>query len=55
MKIGLTSVFVNDPLKAFAFYTEVLGFGKKMYVPEAYLAIVVSPEDLNGTALIATG
>ncbi len=52
MKIGLTSVFVNDPLKAFAFYTEVLGFVKKMYVPEAYLAIVVSPEEPNGTALL---
>lgn len=52
MKIGLTSVFVNDPLKAFTFYTEVLGFVKKIYIPEAYVAIVVSSEDVNGTALL---
>ena len=26
MKIGLTSVFVHDPIAAFKFYTEVLGF-----------------------------
>ena len=29
MKIGLTSVFVNDPLEAYKFYTKVLGFEKK--------------------------
>lgn len=52
MKIGITGVFVNDPLKAFTFYTEVLGFVKKMYVPEANLAIVVSAEDPDGTALL---
>jgi len=52
MKIKLTSVFVNDPNKAFKFYTEVLGFVKKLHVPEAYLAIVVSPEEPEGTALL---
>jgi len=52
MKIKLTSVFVNDPNKAFKFYTEVLGFVKKLYIPEAYLAIVVSPEEPNGTGLL---
>jgi predicted enzyme related to lactoylglutathione lyase len=52
MKIGLTSVFVDDPGKAFRFYTEVLGFVEKMYVPEAALAIVVSPEDPDGTGLL---
>lgn len=52
MKIGLTSVFVNNPLEAFTFYMEVLGFLKKFYIPEANLAIVVSPEDPNGTALL---
>lgn len=36
MKISLTSVFVDDPGKAFKFYTEVLGFVGRMYVPEAY-------------------
>jgi predicted enzyme related to lactoylglutathione lyase len=52
MKIKLTSVFVDDPLKAFQFYTEVLGFVSRMYVPEAYLAIVASPEEPDGTGLL---
>ena len=52
MKIKLTSVIVEDPGKAFTFYTEVLGFVEKLYVPEANLAIVVSPEDTDGTALL---
>lgn len=52
MKIQLTSVFVDDPSKAFKFYTEVLGFVEKMYVPEAGLAIVVSSEQPDGTALL---
>jgi catechol 2,3-dioxygenase-like lactoylglutathione lyase family enzyme len=52
MKISLTSVFVDDPSKAFKFYTEVLGFVEKMYVPEAYLAIVVAPEQPDGTGLL---
>ena len=52
MKIKLTSVFVDDPNKAFKFYTEVLGFVKLLHVPEAFLAIVVSPEEPNGTALL---
>jgi len=52
MKIALTSVFVNDPLEAFKFYTEILGFVEKMYMPEHYLAIVASPEDPDGTSLL---
>lgn len=52
MKIALTSIFVNNPLEAFKFYTEKLGFVSKLYMPEAYLAIVVSPEDPDGTALL---
>ena len=52
MKIGLTSVFVHDPTRAFKFYTEVLGFVERLYVPEARLAIVVSPEDPDGTGLL---
>ena len=52
MKIALTSVFVNDPLEAFRFYTEKLGFVEKMYMPEHYLAIVASPEDPDGTGLL---
>ena len=52
MKIGLTSVLVDDPGKAFKFYTEVLGFTERMYIPEANLAIVVSPEEPDGTGLL---
>ncbi len=52
MKIKLTSVFVEDPVKAFKFYTEILGFVEKVYIPEAQLAIVVSPEEPEGTGLL---
>ena len=52
MKIGVTSVFVPDPVAAFKFYTEVLGFEKKMFVPESWLAIVASPEQPDGTHLM---
>jgi hypothetical protein len=38
MKIKLTSVYVNSPTEAVVFYTEVLGFIKKMFIPEANLA-----------------
>lgn len=52
MKIGLTSVYVDDPVEAFTFYTEVLGFIERQYVPEARLAIVASSEAPNGTGLL---
>ena len=52
MKIALTSVFVRNPVAAFKFYTEVLGFVEKLYQPEANLAIVASPEEPKGTALL---
>lgn len=52
MKIALTSVHVDDPIKAFKFYTETLGFVERMYMPEANLAIVASPEEPGGTGLL---
>ena len=52
MKIKMTSILVPDPIKAFKYYTEVLGFQELMYMPEHKLAIVVSPEDPNGTSLL---
>ena len=52
MKIAMTSVSVNDPVEAFRFYTEKLGFKEKMYMPEMRLAVVVSPEEPDGTALL---
>ena len=53
MKIGLTSVYVDDQEKALRFYTEVLGFAKKADFsngPFRWLT-VGSPEDPNGTEL----
>jgi predicted enzyme related to lactoylglutathione lyase len=52
MRIKLVSIHVKSPTEAFRFYTEVLGFIERMYVPEANLAIVASPEDPDGTDLL---
>ena len=52
VKIAMTSIFVDDPIQAHKFYTEVLGFSSKQYEPDAQLAIVVSPEDPDGIALL---
>ena len=52
MRIALTSVSVVDPIAAFKFYTEKLGFKEKTYIPEAQIAMVVSPEDPDGTTLL---
>jgi catechol 2,3-dioxygenase-like lactoylglutathione lyase family enzyme len=52
MKIETTSVFVSDPVAAFKFYTEVLGFREKLFQPSKWIAIVVSKEDPNGTSLM---
>jgi len=53
MRIGLTSIYVDDQDKALRFYTEVLGFVKKREIPfgeHAWLT-VVSPEAPEGTEL----
>ncbi len=53
MKIKLTSVYVDDQEKALRFYTEVLGFAKKVDFsqgPYRWLT-VASPEDPDGTEL----
>jgi predicted enzyme related to lactoylglutathione lyase len=52
MKIGLVSLIVDDPIKAFKFYTEKLGFIERMYMPEMLLAIVASPEEPDGSGLL---
>src|SRR5688572_5031452 len=52
MKIALTSIHVNNPVEAFRFYTEVLGFAEKLFMPEANVAIVVSPEAPDETGLL---
>lgn len=52
MKIDLTSIFVNDTNKALMFYTEKLGFIKKVHIPEINWITVVSPEEQDGTQLL---
>jgi catechol 2,3-dioxygenase-like lactoylglutathione lyase family enzyme len=52
MKISLVSIPVQDPLQAHEIYTKKLGFRSKEFKPEASLAIVVSPDDPDGTALL---
>lgn len=52
MKINLTSVFVEDTNTALKFYTEILGFVKKMHIPEINWVTVVSPDDQEGTQLL---
>ena len=52
MRIGMVSIYVDSPVKAFKFYTEILGFIKVMYESEAGLAIVASPQDPEGTVLL---
>jgi catechol 2,3-dioxygenase-like lactoylglutathione lyase family enzyme len=54
MRIHLASVMVDDQDKALKFYTEVLGFVKKVEIPmgEHRWLTVVSPEDADGTQLV---
>jgi catechol 2,3-dioxygenase-like lactoylglutathione lyase family enzyme len=54
MRINLTSVPVDDQAKALRFYTEVLGFVKKIEIPlgEHSWLTVVSPDDPDGTELV---
>ncbi|MFC6012726.1 VOC family protein [Nocardia lasii] len=54
MRIGVTSVFVDDQAKAEAFYTDVLGFQVKEKVPvgEYDWLTVVSPADRDGIQLL---
>ena len=54
MRIALTSVLVDDQDKALTFYTDVLGFVKKVEVPmgEHRWLTVVSADDPEGTELV---
>ena len=55
MRIGLTSIFVDDQDQAERFYTEVLGFQVKTSAPygpgERWLS-VVAPEEPDGVELV---
>ena len=52
MKVSLVSVPVQDPRKAHEIYTTKLGFKSKEFDPEAWLAIVVSDDAPEGTAIL---
>ena len=54
MQIKLTGIFVDDQDKALKFYTDVLGFVKKMEFQAGNYKwlTVVSPEDPEGTQLV---
>ncbi len=52
MKLSLVSVPVQDPVRAHHIYTSQLGFQSKEFDPEAMLAVVVSPEASDGTAML---
>ncbi|MEU0544223.1 VOC family protein [Nocardia sp. NPDC005978] len=54
MRINLTSVFVDDQLRALTFYTEILGFQVKHQVPIGadWWLTVVSPEQPDGVELL---
>ncbi|MCP4897922.1 MAG: VOC family protein [bacterium] len=54
MRIKLSSVLIDDQDKALRFYTEVLGFSKKVDLPvgEYRWLTVVSPDDPEGTELL---
>src|SRR4030095_12123843 len=55
MRIGLTSIYVDDQDQAERFYTEVLGFQVKTnapYRPEERWLSVVSPEEPDGVELV---
>ncbi|GAA1823685.1 VOC family protein [Luedemannella flava] len=54
IRINLTSIFVDDQDKGLAFYTDVLGFEKKVEVPlgEHRWLTVVSPAEPDGVQLV---
>ena len=55
LRITVTSVPVGDQAKALTFYTETLGFVKKLDIPlggEARWLTAVSPADPEGTQLL---
>ena len=55
MRIGLTSIFVDDQDQAERFYTEILGLKVKTsapYGPDERWLSVVSPEELDGVEVV---
>ena len=52
MKISLVSIPVEDPIEAHDIYTNKLGFQSKEFDADSLIAIVVSPDALDGTAIL---
>ena len=54
MRISLNSIIVQDQEQALRFYTEILGFEKKIDIPagDHRWLTVVSPEEPEGTQLV---
>jgi predicted enzyme related to lactoylglutathione lyase len=52
MTIGMVGLTVNDPIAAFRFYTETLGFKERQYLPEMRLAVVMAAEGPGETSLL---
>ena len=52
MKLSLVSIPAQDPIEAHRIYTSKLGFISKEFNKDAQLAIVTSPEDPTGTAIL---
>jgi catechol 2,3-dioxygenase-like lactoylglutathione lyase family enzyme len=52
MQVAMVSIFVEDPSKAFDYYTNVLGFEEVMFSPENYIAIVKSPLGEEATNIL---
>ena len=52
LKIGMCGIHVDDPVKAFKFYTEVLGFVEVMFDAKNQIALIASKLDPKGTTLL---
>ncbi|MFV8225647.1 VOC family protein [Christiangramia aquimixticola] len=52
MQVAMVSIFVEDPSKAFEYYTQTLGFEEVMYSPENYIAIIKSPLGDGDTTIL---
>ena len=54
MKITVTSVLVDDQMKALRFYTDILGFVEKTRIDlgNAYWLTVISPDQPDGPELL---
>lgn len=52
MQVAMVSILVDNPVNAFKYYTEVLGFEEVLFSPEGQLAIVKSTMDSSGLNIL---